>query len=300
MAICNCRNARCNCIFIGGFGVEVTGNGSARNPYVPEALAWAMEGLPGSSADVNVTGDGTPGSPWVISVDVHGSAVTRTVFETSDIWIKTPGSLLHVVAVGGGGGGDSGYGVSQETGGWGGGGGAMSTAWMVNGAMPEEISVIVGAGGTAGHGIGAPGQWGGHGGTSQFGPLLFASGGRGGDFFNAGAGGVVGTYPEGGPGGRGAYYTDTSGPVGAEALLETMGAGGGGRGEGLDYPATLGAEPLNVFYPPRSGGNGGTNGVIPPDMPLGFGGGGGGGCSKPLGFSPGSPGAPGVVIVTTW
>lgn len=276
--ICNCKNSRCTCLLTSGFGIDVSGNGSQRNPYVVNAVPWELIGSVGENAEVVVTGSGEVGDPWVVSVDADGQTVTRTVFLNNGVWVNPgAGAMAHVICVGGGGGGNGNVNFQSPSGG---GGGAVSTCWFVLADLPATVPVQVGAGGSVAT------SRGGSGGTSFFGEFLLASGGSGTDpnqfEYVPSAGGVAGTPPEGGYGGNGATLSTPASP-----MYNSMGAGGGGFGGGSP---SNGAITRIAAWPAGNGGNPGQNAPV-------YGGGGAGGTDiNEVGIA----GAPGIVIVTTW
>jgi hypothetical protein len=173
-----------------------------------------------------------------------------------------PGGVTEVsaVAVGGGGGSSGCPGTSQGSG-VGGGGGAL--AWASFAVTPgENLSVVVGGGGSAG----ALNGNGGNGGTSYVARggtfLVRAGGGTGGDYQGFGSNGTGG-----GPGGTVLNGSGGSGGSGGNVTFNGGGGGGGGAG---GYTG--------------AGGNGGTgNGGL---ANAGAGGGGGGGIGQTAGGAP--------------
>lgn len=307
MAICRCKNNRCTCLITGGFGIDVSGNGTERNPYVAQALAWSLTGSEGETADVTVTGTGVVGDPYVVTITTDGQTFTRTLFNANGTWVNpNAGTVAQVICIGGGGGGGgaraTGGILSPSIGGSGGGGGAMSVSYFPIAGLPGTVEVVVGAGGAGG----IPGltYYGAPGGTSRFGQYLVASGGGGTDpsqfIYVPSGGGQIGTPPEGGYGGAGAHFDPGNVVVEADSMANSLGAGGGGIGFSDTSSATEGFGSQVSQWPSGKGGDGGAPGV-------GFGpktgdlyGGGGGGGHDDSSYQSGAAGAPGVVIVTTW
>lgn len=123
-------------------------------------------------------------------------------FTSSGTWVKPEGcSVVMVELLGPGGGGGSGYLGATGTargGGGGGGGGALAVAVYRASGLAATEAVIIGSGGTGGAGrTGSTGVGGagGDAGTSTFGNVLVAYGGKG------GAAGQAGTTTAGGHGG---------------------------------------------------------------------------------------------------
>lgn len=306
MAICGCTSSQCYCRFSGGFGVEVTGNGTTRQPYKAVLAPWALLGSESSSAEVTVAGAGTGGDPWDVSVDVTG-LVSQTVFEADGPWVKpTAGSVAWVVVIGGGGGGGKAGAANAVAAGSGGNGGAMSTGWFLLADLPDSVDCKVGQGGPGALAGGATTQ-GVAGGDSWFGDFLFADGGIGGTHQGTNPTPQVitpgGTAPEGGHGGYPAVRDGLS-FLGAEDHLTLHSPTGGGLGDGN----TVAATPGGVIFPTETklageGGAGAASTAVPgTDGGLYGGGGGGGACQTTPApqFSSGGYGGNGVVIVTVW
>lgn len=85
---CGGGTSGCGCAVQGDDGVDVTGDGSAANPYVI-ALAGAIATVlnVGDTATVNLTrtGDGSAGNPYVITAAVIDGTVTPATNPTLDI-----------------------------------------------------------------------------------------------------------------------------------------------------------------------------------------------------------------------
>lgn len=70
MARCGCGGSSCSCKVIAGTGIKVTGNGSALQPFVVEALSSSITSLleVDNTATINMTllGSGTTADPYVL------------------------------------------------------------------------------------------------------------------------------------------------------------------------------------------------------------------------------------------
>jgi hypothetical protein len=294
--ICRCRNDRCTCIVTSGFGVNVSGNGTARNPYIADSSDWDLIGSNDGSTIVTVLGQGTVGDPYVVQIETDGQSVTRTVFVNNGDWINPgAGSVAHVICIGAGAGGTRAIYSDIPVGYPGGGGGAVSTGWFLLEDLPSIVPVVVGAGGLGGNFSGSANNytWGLAGGSSYFGELLLAQGGNGTHPSSgrpAAQGGQISTAPEGGPGGTGAIGTTP-----AQAMPNSLGAGGGGVGQGNTYPGTPGEKSQVTAILVGKGGDGWPGIAGQDGRPGGL----YGATSAPA-FGAGGDGAPGIVIVTTW
>lgn len=281
----------------------MSGNGGGRQPYIPR---WSLYDLvPGdnSQAEVTITGTGTPGDPWVISIETLGGSIVQTIYNASDTWVKTGGTVAQVVVIGGGGGGGASASGTADSGGSGGDGGAMSVAWFAVDDLPDEVEIEVGQGGA-----GAPpvsgSTTGGAGGDSWFGEYLYAPGGRGGHSQAQSSQTqhttLGGTPPDGGPGGAGAVRNGSA-VVPATDHTTYLSPTGGGNGQGNVVPASSGGD---IFAGRTWAGEGGQGSVWGTGTPGGdgqdYGGGGGGGQARSTGNTNGGDGAPGVVVVTVW
>jgi hypothetical protein len=304
MAGCNCKKTRCFCLLDGEGGVTIEGNGSERNPYLPTWMRYTLLGSTTNQTTVTVTGDGSVGNPWVITITTEGGAITQTVYTSDDTWVKQAGGMAQIVAIGGGGGGGGVANPHAAAGGSGGGGGAMSVAWLALDELPDEVDLKVGQGGRGGKAVeGATTAE--SGGDSWFGTYLYAGGGRGGKSQAAPAQNqfraVGGTPPDGGPGGMGSIRFGNT-VIPADEHRNYLSPTGGGMGQG----SAVAQSPGGLILAGRSwGGEGGAGGfsIGAQAQPGGdFGGGGGGGSASPLLLSahPGADGAPGVVVVTVW
>lgn len=302
---CPCKHRRCSCAVDGETGITITGNGGGRQPYIPHWAQWALVGDDSSQVSVEITGSGTSGDPWVVTMDTQGGSVEQTIYTADGTWVKPQGTFAQVVVIGGGGGGGS-AGGGANAGGSGGSGGVMSTAWFSLDDLPDEVDIRVGQGGD-----GAPPIVGqttaGDGGDSWFGEYLYAPGGKGGKSqanpsqtqYET----VGGTAPDGGPGGAGAVRNGSS-VVQAPDHLTLTSPTGGGMGEGALVANSDGGSMLLGESWAGQGGDGGDN-----DLPASgrsgqpgglYGGGGGGGASGPTISYDGGDGGPGVVVVTVW
>ena len=212
--------------------------------------------------------------------------VDRQIFTSSGTWVRPAGAILIHVQVQGGGGGSGGCGATgsgQAACAPGAGGGEYAAGWLTPTATGSSVSVTVGAGGNGGS---AGANAGGDGGTSSFGALITAVGGSGSSgassttaastgAANGGSGGTGGDFRiAGGDGGNGQVIASTAIKFnnGGPAFLAQM-----RRATGVVATSTSGFS--GYLY--------------------------GGGASGPsLGASqaavPGSNGAPGIVIVTTY
>jgi len=175
-------------------------------------------------------------------------------------WVVPNGvTSCSVVCVGAGGGGGA---VNQESGG----GGALAYVNNIALTSGESMTVVVGAGGARGEGVGSPANLGASGGLSSFARsatiLVQANGGKG-ALSGSVAGGTVGTGTggsggAGGHGGGGAGGYSGSGGAGATGSGSNGSAGsGGGAGGGAsedDISITL----LQTYSPPNSGPYGST------------------------------------------
>lgn len=310
MGLCSCSSSKCACAVVSGSGIKIKGNGTDRNPYIPEAAFVPLIGSakPDGPASVHVSGSGTPGDPWVVSIDTTGTSATQTVFTTGDTWMKQGGTLAHVIVIGGGGGGGHSAG-NNFYGGGGGYGGNLSSSLFLIADLPDSVEIGVGAGGQGANSRTNP--TGKAGGDSWFGDFLFAQGGAGGraqntppvqaDYVKPG-----GTIPEGGAGGFGAVRASVGGVVDAETVRDRIAPAGGGLGAGTSgNPSSPGGTiaPGDAGWA-GDGGDGapsttGPGGPFPGEDGGLYGGGGGGGYGGGT-DSRGGDGAPGVVVVTVW
>jgi hypothetical protein len=293
------------CVVDGDAGINLFGNGSDRLPYIPAWLQWNLVGQDSDQANVTVTGSGTSGDPWVVTVDTEGGAIVQTIYLSDDTWIKPSGTVAQVVVIGGGGGGGTTPNYPSAAGGSGGSGGAMSVAWFPLDDLPDDVDVVVGQGGAGGRPISGL-TTGGDGGRSDFGAYLFAPGGKGGKSQSSASQTQFttdgGTPPEGGPGGAGSVR-DGAGSLPPEGFRNYLSPNGGGMGGGDTVSATSGASGFATAWA-GDGGDGGDPFAVGPDddgQPGGlYGGGGGGGASSIGGPWYGGDGGQGVVVVTVW
>lgn len=327
---CSCKKKKCACTITGGTGVHVSGNGSQRNPYIPKAVAFALQAIPNDAVQLVITGSGTTSSPWSITATAaDGSGSTSTIFTVNGTWNKPPGGgIVRVQCIGGGGGGGAAGGKAHPSGGGGGAGGAHSIAWIPASALPDSVDVTVGAGGKGAQTfINDSNQASTSGGNSYFGAFLAASGGQRGHSQGAEDSppgpftdpSRIATPPEGGYGGSGGAR-EISIPV----VPAVWAPSGGGLGKGPTSGATGSGNSINLppvgkggngggwggsgpepGYPGQLYGGGGGGGAVDPDWnPAGGGGSGSGGTGSIYDPDPnraaGGDGAPGIVIVTVW
>lgn len=71
---CGCAGGSCSCSVIGGSGVNVTGIGTAADPFVVVAeidqLSGPIQFNDSSTIDFTVSGDGTPSDPLVVTASI--------------------------------------------------------------------------------------------------------------------------------------------------------------------------------------------------------------------------------------
>lgn len=226
-------------------------------------------------------------------------AVTKLIAKTEK-WKKP--AYVHTVTIvvigGGGGGGGGAHGVAKTicTGGGGGGGGAMAIwTFPASALTASEYEVTVGKGGVGGKGFETEkaGQIGTEGETSNFGELLYASGG------NPGKGGAItGVASTGGgeqtgmfAGNPGVGCASTGNPAAQKFVLAGGGGGGGGAGITVAEKAETGGEgggPIQSKNTGATHGAEGAAGLAGSGIP---GKGGGGGSAVNLG--PGEKGGAG-------
>lgn len=203
------------------------------------------------------------GNDWQVaglsSARIPTSNIQRYTTAGTNTWVVPAGVTRVYVEVQGGGGGGGGAASSGGSGG-GGSGGGYAEGW-VDVTPGQSITVIVGAGGTAG--TGSPSVNGGAGGSSSFGSTspVSATGGGGGTT-QAGTAGTGGSGSggqiniTGGNGYAGTYLNGTSTPVGGNgapsyrgsaipayvsgASVAGFGPGVGGSGSGWNGAATNG------------------------------------------------------------
>lgn len=278
------------------------------------------------AASTSLVNNGSGTLAWTV---VGSAAPTQTDFNTSGTWTKPSSGTMAIVEVWGGGGGGGGAGAPYTpTGASGGGGGSYKSQVYRLADLAATVTVTVGAGGAGvplnaalyAYGNGASG------GTSSFGSLISAFGGKGGQFdvslLCTGPGGNTtiptaslsylkvdatvssGTFPSGNqdsPGNRagslswfhvdrtwngGMGFTELSGGAPNTVLNQIANSVYGGGG-GVGHSGASGG--TSVF-----GGNGGnvnTNGSAPA---------GGGGGSRDVAVSASGSGAAGRVRVTVF
>lgn len=300
---CPCQSQKCVCYVEGEGGLSFDGNGTGRLPYRPAWVKQTLEAQDSDQANITITGAGTSGSPYVVSIATLGGAVIQTVYESDGTFVKPlAGSVAHVVVIGGGGGGGGMVNGGRVLGASGGSGGAMSSGWFLLQDLPTNVDIEVGGGGTRGRNISGQTN-GGDGGASWFGEYLYAAGGRHGGAttqeFNLQFPTVGGTPPDGGPGGAGGVRNGNFPTDPPDQTLYPSPAGGG-IGEGTTV-GSLGGEILISHTWAGEGGDGG-GGSLDGDGVAGekYGGGGGGGASNVGSGADGAAGAQGVVVVTVW
>src|SRR5262245_16956689 len=125
MARCGCASQACTCKVQGSSSIEVTGVGTASNPFTVSAIPITLTAQDTSSVDMTVTA--VPGGYQISATAVTTSAGVQ-IFSASGTW-TTPSNRqwVRVVCIaggGGGGGGAGGRGGWGTDGGGGGGGGA--------------------------------------------------------------------------------------------------------------------------------------------------------------------------------
>lgn len=240
---------------------------AADTPSDPVALT--------ATADRVAALGGTAGTPGPTNKFVTEEGMTDIqIFDANGTWTKPTGATLIEVLVWGGGGGGAQTDSFSAAGG--GGGGGFSRAIFDEGKAGSSETITIGVGGVAGTGTGH----GGNGGTSSFGSLVLAYGGKGGQVNNPSTSAT--TFVEGGTPVAVGTSTSATVPTGFEifrggwggGMISSTGyAGGismyGGGGGGCAGGSAAGGKSY-------SGGNGGaggnpaSNGEVP-------GGGGGGG-----------------------
>jgi hypothetical protein len=261
---------------------------------------------------------------WDVSAHGETFSPSRHNYSESGTWnIPTGAKVVEVVCIGGGGGGGGGArNVSGDGGGSGGGGGGLSRyifrAEDIGGGG-ANITITVGAGGTAGAATASgttalSGNNGTSGGTTSFGTFLYAYGGAN------GIGGTT-TARTGGAGGFGMFSGNAGGNTSTSATATSAGAGGGGGG-GASFGTGSVPTASNLTQSGSAGSNGagglqispgaGGNGRVSTTTTVSaagaggfFGGGGGGGGEGSTGGATGAGGAGGsgrvgACMITVW
>lgn len=211
-------------------------------------------------------------------VDTVYFTSSGTFSKASYPWLR--GIRVLVQGAGGAGGGAAAPGAGNHNAGSGGGGGGCTEAFITGIAgLPTNVTVTVGAGGTA-----ASGAAGNAGGDSSFNSTIIGSGGGGGLTTAASALATSATPGAGGEGSGGdaTYAGSAGGMAGGNATLGIGGSGGG---------AHLGGGAVGAY---TGAGSGGVTGAAGKN----YGGGGGGGTANASATArSGGAGAPGIVIV---
>ena len=166
-----------------------------------------------------------------------------TITTTSTFTVPSGVYWLYVQAIGGGGGGAGASGGSYFLGTAGGGGGGYAAGWL-SVTPGQQISAVIGAGGTAGTGSsGGSGTAGGTGGMTSFSSLTaYGGGGSGpgaGSNSAAGAGGPAVNSPLVVSGQTGLQSNNNSGGLGGKAANGAFTYGQGGQG-GSGQPNNIG------------------------------------------------------------
>lgn len=278
----------------------LTADGSAMGPA--EALVGTRVLVEYIGGSFRVIGGGDAGA----ALPVYG------VITASTTWMKPPGfaddAQVWVEVIGGGAGGRGGDRTSgagnEALGGNGGGGGGYALAKYRYADVPSSVPVTIGSGGSGGAGrtgSNGSGSNGSDGGSTSFGALLSAQGGRaagGGD--NGGGPGWASVIPEPTPwfGGDGGDTSNLGNP--GEASVWGGGGGGGGGGNSTSTPNPGGAGGDSIFNGNGGNGGGGRLSSRADDGEVGLapgGGGGGGGGAWGANAGDGAAGARGEVRV---
>lgn len=205
--------------------------------------------LPSQSGLVYVDGQG-----WTVTGNSRPTNIQT--FSASGTWNKptsfNPGAVMvRVWGAGGGGGGGSSLATATVTKGGGGGGGGCFVERIFRASdLGDDVSVTIGAGGSAGTGAtaGGSGGDGGVGGNTTFGSLLTGYGGGG------GRGGQNSALATGGGGGGGGHSAGTS----ASAAVGGSGGQPAVGGPGFDIQGVTGSVGSgNSYYGHLGGGGGG-------------------------------------------
>lgn len=161
-------------------------------------------------------------SPLISSGSV--TSINRIAYTSDDTYTK-PTNLIGLIAICVGGGGAGGGQYSRTNGGGGGGGGATNIRLFLNDDITDDISIVIGAGGT---GTSNTDGTDGENTVLSVGVTLSTNGGKGGKYpITIGTGGAGGTGDING--GAGGYGRGGSG-YGDEGGLGFYGIGNGGSG----------------------------------------------------------------------